>query len=302
MNYQEINNQSKNESVIEELHTEAVHVAASFHKSESRLISILQEMDGHSQFRKLQCSSLFDCGVRILKLSESNTLNFIAVARKSKIVPQLKKAIDDGILTVSKARKITPVITPENQSHWISLAQGLSKDKLEKEVARVCPKEAVTERAQFVSGDRIKLTLGISEEILNLLKRVQDLESQRTGSVASYEDTIKQALEFYISKLDPVEKAKRAEAKHVSSEHVPGHAFIPFHRQAILTSLKHKVNLRDKRKCSHDGCGNSRWIEIHHVIPISQGGTNELSNLKTLCSSHHRQLHERRRMLLKTTS
>ncbi len=287
---------------IEDLHAEAVVVAAQFHKAESRLISILQEMDGHAEFRTLKCSSLFDYGVKVLKLSEANTLNFIAIARKSKTVPELKQAIDNGVLTVSKARKITSVITVENQKHWISLAQDLSKNNLEKEVARVCPKEAVTERAQYVAENRVKLTIGISDEILTLLKRVQDLESQRTRSAASYEDTIKQALKVYIDKLDPVEKARRAVSKvnktsqniipdHTDFEHVPGHAQIPFHREIIPQKLKHQVFLRDKGKCTKKSCENSRWIEIHHVIPISRGGTNELPNLTTLCSSHHRQLH-----------
>ncbi len=281
----------KNECKIEELHMEAITVAAKFHKAESRLISILQEIDGHSQFRKLQCSSLFDYGTRILKLSEANTLNFIAVARKSKTVPELKKAIEDGILTVSKARKITPVITTENKDHWIGLASELSKNNLEKEVARVCPKAAVTDRAQHISEDRVKLTIGISEEVLGLLKRVQDLESQRTRSAVNYEATIKQALELYINKLDPVEKAKRSQLKNAPPEHVLGHAQIPFHRQTIPQNLKHEIYLRDKGKCTQPGCENSRWIDIHHIIPISRGGTNELPNLTTLCSGHHRKVH-----------
>ncbi len=285
-------------SKIEELHAEAVTIAARFHKDESRLISIFQEMDGHSQFKKLNCSSLFDYGVRILKLSESNTYNFITLARKSKIIPELKQAIDFEELSVSKARKITSVITTENKDHWINLAKTLPKVQLEKEVAKVSPQQLVQEKIQYVSSDRVKLTVGISEEVLDLLKRVQDLESQRTRQSANYEDTIKTALKVYIEKLDPLKKAKRCLAKQEgssSNKQVPGQ--VPFVRTPIPQNLKHEINSRDKGICTHkveDGkrCQNSRWTQIHHIIPVSRGGTNALSNLTTLCSSHHRQMHQ----------
>lgn len=54
---------------------------------------------------------------------------------------------------------------------------------------------------------------------------------------------------------------------------------------------------RDNYKCQD--CGkdirdNIRFPgEAHHIVPISEGGTNELSNLKTLCYSCHKKAHSR---------
>lgn len=31
--------------------------------------------------------------------------------------------------------------------------------------------------------------------------------------------------------------------------------------------------------------------EVHHIIPVSQGGTNEESNLMSLCKSCHNKIH-----------
>ena len=50
-----------------------------------------------------------------LKLSESTALNFINVARKAVQVPALQAEIRAGHVSVSKARKIVPVLTPQNQ-------------------------------------------------------------------------------------------------------------------------------------------------------------------------------------------
>jgi len=60
---------------------------------------------------------------------------------------------------------------------------------------------------------------------------------------------------------------------------------------------KHAVFLRDQGKCTHVGhnkkrCGDDRWTQIHHIIHVNQGGTNDLENLTTLCSFHHDLVHQ----------
>jgi hypothetical protein len=54
------------------------------------------------------------------------------VSRKVKKIPALQTAIQNGELSVSKARKITPVIAQGNQEEWVLKAQTLSYRKLEK--------------------------------------------------------------------------------------------------------------------------------------------------------------------------
>ena len=43
--------------------------------------------------------------------------------------------------------------------------------------------------------------------------------------------------------------------------------------------------------CAAPGCTSQRWLEIHHIVPVSQGGRDEISNLTTLCHAHHKQRH-----------
>jgi hypothetical protein len=68
-------------------------------------------------------------------------------------------------------------------------------------------------------------------------------------------------------------------------------------RTPIPSAIKHQVHLRDQGRCAHQDphgkrCNSSRWIEIHHKRPVSQGGTHDLNNLITLCSTHHDYWHE----------
>ncbi len=38
-------------------------------------------------------------------------------------------------------------------------------------------------------------------------------------------------------------------------------------------------------------CGSKRDLAIDHIVPISQGGTNAVSNLQVLCEIHHLEKH-----------
>jgi 5-methylcytosine-specific restriction endonuclease McrA len=38
---------------------------------------------------------------------------------------------------------------------------------------------------------------------------------------------------------------------------------------------------RDRNTCK--SCGSQAQLEVDHIIPLAKGGTNDLSNLQTLC-------------------
>lgn len=52
-------------------------------------------------------------------------------------------------------------------------------------------------------------------------------------------------------------------------------------------SIRNTVLHRDHYLCRHeDGCCAGP-LQIHHIRPLSKGGTNDLLNLVTLCRHHH---------------
>ncbi|MEA2113543.1 MAG: HNH endonuclease signature motif containing protein [Patescibacteria group bacterium] len=68
-------------------------------------------------------------------------------------------------------------------------------------------------------------------------------------------------------------------------------------RQSISATIVHEVNRRDGGQCTYvspDGrrCECNRFLHFHHVKPVAHGGENTVENLITLCSAHHRLLHE----------
>lgn len=61
--------------------------------------------------------------------------------------------------------------------------------------------------------------------------------------------------------------------------------------RVIPTAIRRALWLRD-RGCRFPGCANRRFLHGHHVRHWLHGGSTSLANLVSLCSFHHRQVHE----------
>jgi hypothetical protein len=62
-------------------------------------------------------------------------------------------------------------------------------------------------------------------------------------------------------------------------------------KRTVSTPLKRALWARD-RGCTFPGCGNTRYVDAHHVRHWADGGDTSPDNLTLLCSYHHRLLHE----------
>jgi hypothetical protein len=109
---------------------------------------------------------------------------------------------------------------------------------------------------------------------------------------------VEAAVDQYLNAQDPVRKAKRAQAKKVCLHRVKSERPPESPRRTKLTAAEeHAVNARDEGRCTHldpqgNRCNSDRWVHIHQIIPVSQGGTNDPENLTTLCSFHHDLVHQ----------
>lgn len=65
--------------------------------------------------------------------------------------------------------------------------------------------------------------------------------------------------------------------------------------------IRTRVLARDQRACSARflGGGCSTVLDVHHILPREEGGTDEDENLLTLCHRHHPMMEALRRAILK---
>ena len=63
-------------------------------------------------------------------------------------------------------------------------------------------------------------------------------------------------------------------------------------------ALAKEVKQRDNFKCQHSGCDVTEnpkegvYLHVHHIIPLSRGGTTTKANLMSLCKLHHSKKHK----------
>jgi hypothetical protein len=60
---------------------------------------------------------------------------------------------------------------------------------------------------------------------------------------------------------------------------------------SIPPATRTKVMAKARHRCQTPGCNHTRFLEIHHIIPRSKGGDNEISNLRVFCSACHSRIH-----------
>lgn len=282
----------------ERLHNRALVVCRQIHNWEYELVNILREIDEVKLFKKLEHSSLFQYAVKELGLAESIAYCYISVARKIKECPQLAKSIESRELSVSKASRIVRALTSENQAELIAFAAEHTSREIDFEVARRNPQAAGREMIKPISGQKIELRIYVSHEELEVIQRAQSLLSSKVNAPASLSQSLVASSAEFVEKHDPVKKAERAmKRKARETANSDRSEFESQGRQPLKAGEKHSVYFNDRGRCTHIGkdgkrCTNDRWLQIHHIKPVSEGGGNHPSNLTTLCWFHHDLIHQ----------
>jgi hypothetical protein len=71
----------------------------------------------------------------------------------------------------------------------------------------------------------------------------------------------------------------------------------PRERGYIKAKTNHALMLRTRGRCAFvndrgERCTEDRYLHRHHIVPLSQGGSDDLENLTLLCSAHHDLVHQ----------
>ena len=197
-----------------ELHPKALAAAKNFKEAERALQEVLREIDERKVYYDLGYRSLMDYAISGLGLTPDVAYNHCTVARKSHELPEVRKAVADGVLTVAAVRHMAPVLTRENELEMIELGSRLTQTELRREIARRNPEQSeAPEKARYVREDRVALELRVSEELMKKLRRAQDLASQSAGKLASLEEALGAMVDVFLEKRDPLKKAERAQVR-----------------------------------------------------------------------------------------
>jgi hypothetical protein len=273
------------------LNEKAEKLAANYLATEGEILTTLMEMKRHAVFAEINYSGIWDYCHRHLKLSPAQSHYFRAVADASETVPELKNAVVAGEITLSEARRISPVIKPENHAHWISQVKTLPQLELDKAVTAVNPRAHVKERIKPVAKEVNELRAVVDDGTEKKLTELRDILSQKLQRPATLSDVIAWATEVCHEKHAPTRKAHRSFLRKSKPAKAPKPG-----RHQIPAAVKHEVINRIGWQCAHIGpdgsrCRQKRHLHFHHIVEVAHGGLNVASNLTLRCSAHHRLAH-----------
>ena len=296
---------------IQQWHAEGVELAYVWKRCEHRMVEILGFMHQCKGYYLYECASLREYAIQKWKLPENAARDLVTVAIKALEIPEMLEALKSEKATVSKLRKVCPVINEEEKVDWLMLVEKASARDIEKVVAIERPGEAKVSM-HYLTGDLVDFRAAIPEKLAEDLKRIQDLLSQQHQCNINPVEALQIMARTTLDQIDPIRKAERAEerkARRVAKSAEPASAVSAAcesvetekaprarKRTKIRAATQHARNLRDRTQCTATGadgkrCLNKRWTETHHIKEVANGGTNDLVNLTTLCSQHHNAIH-----------
>jgi hypothetical protein len=299
--------------------------------STAGLLACLAVIDERRAFRALGYSSIAEFCHTDLGLSEDVTKKYLGAARTAREYPVIFDMVADRRLSVSAVLTLRSWLNPacglqlladcagksREEIEWILAERFPSSDVLALECSTAAPGAAsapghpvpcdssesnvatvpiltavhAPAKLKPLSPDRVALTVTISRETREKLRRAQELLGHAVAPEA-IADVIDRALDQLIVALE-----KRKHGLHRKARGVPARAS---HRaRHIPADVRAEVYKRDGGACtfvSDDGrrCTCRHALQYDHIVPVAQGGASTAENLRLLCPAHNQLEAERR--------
>jgi len=62
-------------------------------------------------------------------------------------------------------------------------------------------------------------------------------------------------------------------------------------KETRMQAAKIRNQTKKNGNCSCEVCGSTKELNMHHILPVTIGGSNDEENISWLCCKHHRMVH-----------
>jgi 5-methylcytosine-specific restriction endonuclease McrA len=270
-------------------------------------------------WRQFACATMLEYLEMIFGYGPKVGHERVRVALAIDELPELREALANGEVSYSALRELTRVVTPNTQQEWLDAVRGKSVRQIEDLVRthrkgelptdpgdpdlkprrlmfevstatdallRQARQSFANERGRFVEDDEFVAAMaaallehGASDADQGRAKYQVRVTTCGSCSQSQFEGG---GRKIAVNDAD----AARAEcdAQRIGADERATQDIAPKTRRDVLH--------RDGGKCTVPRCRSARFIEVHHIVPRSEGGGHDASNLTALCDGHHVALHE----------
>ena len=309
----------------EELLAGAARCARGERENAAHLVAQLVEIETRGLHLGAGFPSLFAYCCEVLRLSEDAAYNRIEAARAARRFPVLLEMLADGALSVTTARLVGKILTPENSAELlVAAAAGQGKRVVEDLVARFAPRPDVPTSVRKVpvrtvasSPAPTEITTSATLALAGSVRaappperptRVTPLAPSRYELKVTLSDETREKLRLAQDLLchavpsgDAAEVLDRAltllladlarRKCAATTRPAPGRGVANSSRH-IAAEVKRAVWQRDLARCAYvssggQRCGARAFLEFHHVKPYAAGGDAATDNIELRCRAHN---------------
>ncbi len=313
----------------ESLHTEFLRQARVASWNTWQLLVLIRRMDACEGHEHFGCTTLAHylelvCGITGVAARER-----IRVAFALESLPALEGALRCGELSYSKVRAVTRVATAETEGEWLRAARERTAEELEVMAARATRGEPVRRRllTKAVNAHTTRMVVDLpAEEMMVVMRALERIRREAGGSLSGSEALVYLAADSLSGEVGEVRTAERYEVvvhvgedggSWVETDDAAGEAPLPREvverllcdcalrvvregKEGLAASRRTRsvpevtrraVALRDGHRCRVPGCRRRLWLDLHHLVPVWEGGRHVRSNLVYLCRFHHQLVH-----------
>lgn len=275
------------------------------------------EVQRRELYRTLGYASLQLYATQALGFSDNRYWQFKRLADDLDRLPALREAVADGEIGWTKAQLVARVATPATEALWVEKAVTTGRRELAAAVKAVradklAPAQVAAPATIALRADALRLAR--FEALLETIRK-----QRRLPPGADRLDIVLAGLEELVGAADgecrtsaapaqvivhrcpdcaaatvttgrgeqPLAPAQVAALACDAQVRAPGQP----NRATIKPSVRAAVLARERHRCATPGCRSAHFLEVHHVIPRSRGGSNRAENLITLCSRCHAHAH-----------
>ena len=253
--------------------------------------------------------SLFEFCVRDLKLAESTAYHRVRAAALVRGRPEILSLLADGSITLSNLCLIAPKL--DEHPSLLGKIVGKRKREVEELLASFGAPRPVPDRIRPLAPaapvkaeptlfsppaapdaepaappsvslePRMEFRFAAGPRFVGAVERLRAILWHKHPE-GRLEDLLYEAASDFIARRDPARVPKRSGARGRSSSR----------SRRIPAAVRRSVWRRDSGRCSYSGeagrCGETRGLEIDHVVPWSLGGRSDREqNLRLLCRAHN---------------
>ncbi|MBI2519577.1 MAG: HNH endonuclease [Bdellovibrio sp.] len=251
----------------------------------SKVLHHLREVDHRKLYADLGYSSMFAYCTEELKYSPDQAWRRISACRMLTTLPEIEAKLDRGELNLT-VLGMAKSYFKENDLSLIEQRQVLDEiaNKSKRDVEKILAADSIPAPAHAserkVSRTQTKVSLVLDDAVVEKLKELQALLSH------TKKRELPELIDFLCTQ--ELEKRKKYFATIKSSASAQAKKRPT---RAIPAAIKKALWVRAQARCQHPGCHSRHFLQIHHRIPYSQGGSHALENLRLLCHAHHARGH-----------